>query len=154
MAFVDLGAINFYEKPPSKSGSCGDKLAPAHNGNVPTVKEQGESGQALISAKMSGTNTLWSSDNNIPVSLRVENDSGVEAWRRDSTPVFKMPSGLSKGPLRGSSSNSTKADKPNTSTPGERAARDDNRPRFHYPPGAPCKSRILGKPIAGESACE
>ncbi|KAG8529796.1 uncharacterized protein KY384_005277 [Bacidia gigantensis] len=154
MAFVDLGAINFYEKPPSKSGPCGDKRPPAHNGNVPTVNEQCESRQALTSAKKPGAYTLWSSDNSIPVSLRVENDSGVEGWRGDSTPVFKMPPGWGTGPLRGSSSNSTEADKQDTSTPGERAVRGDDRSRFHHPPGPPCKSRILGKPIAGKTACD
>ena len=154
MAFVDLDAINFYEKPPSKSGPCSDKWPPAHNGYVPTVGEQCESHQPLTSTTIPGAYTSWSSDNNIPVSLRVEKDSGAEGWRCDPTPVFKMPPGLSKRPPKGSPSNNTTADRKMASTPSDRAVRDNDCPRFRHPPGTPYESGILGKPAVGETTCE
>lgn len=154
MAFVDLDAINFYKKPPSKSGPCSDKRPPVRNGFMPTPGELCESHQALTSTTIPGAYTSWSSDNTIPVSLRVEKDSGAERWRCDPTPAFKMSPGLSKKPSEGSSSNSTKADRLFAGTPSDLAVGGDDCPRFRHPPGMPYKSGILGKPTVGETICE
>lgn len=154
MTSIDLDTINFYTKPPSKSGPCSDKRPPAHIGCMPTPGEQCEGHQALISTTIPGAYTSWSSDNNIPVSLRVEKDSGAKGWRCDLTPVFKMPPGLSKKPPKGSSSYSTKADRKFASTPSDRAVKGDDCPHLRHPPGTPYKSGILGKPTVGETTCE
>ncbi|KAL9126350.1 MAG: hypothetical protein Q9217_004580 [Psora testacea] len=57
----------------------------------------------LISAKMPGTNASGSSDDNIPVSLRAQENFGAEGWGPGPTPDFEMPPILSKSPPRGSS---------------------------------------------------
>ena len=50
MAFVDMDAINFYERPPPKAGLSGNKRPPASNRNVLTVDQQRESHQAFKSS--------------------------------------------------------------------------------------------------------
>ena len=154
MAFVDLDTINFYKKSPHKSGPCSDKRPPAHIGCMPTPGEQREGHQALKSTTIPGAYTSWNSDNNIPVSLRVEKDSGAQGWRCDPTPVFKMPPGLNKTPLKGSSNNGTKVDKEFASTPTDRAVKGNDCPHLRHPPGTPYKLGILGKPALREPTCE
>ena len=148
MVFVDMDSLQFYN-PPAEASLRTDGRPTISNLGDPAPRWSGKN-PAVLEASQESRRVLHNPD-----LIQPQNTTGP--LESESLESFRAP---------GVCLNSTKVDRKIASTPSERAVtswdemipllcqKGDDRPRFRHPPGTPCEPGILGKPTAGESACE